>query len=196
MKKSLGPKIIVGATPLWVIGTYDSEDRPNLMTAAWVGVCCGDPPCLSVSLRKATYSHKSITEQKAFTVSIPSAAHARETDYVGIASGRDTDKWQTTGLTPAAGDLVHAPYVAEFPIVIECRLLHTFELGLHTQFVGEIVDVKAEESILAGDGSLDIERADPFFFVPGNANYYAIGQSVGKAFSVGADFRTRRKQRQ
>jgi flavin reductase (DIM6/NTAB) family NADH-FMN oxidoreductase RutF len=195
MKKSLGAKILAGATPTWVIGTYDSEGRPNLMTAAWVGVCCGDPPCLAVSLRKATYSHGNITAQKAFTVNIPSAIHAKEADYVGIASGRDTDKWQTTGLTPVAGDLVNAPYVAEFPIAIECRLIHTFELGLHTQFVGEIVDAKAEESIFGADGLLDMERADPFFFVPGSGDYYAISRKVGKAFSLGADLRVNRKPR-
>jgi len=71
MKQSLGAKIIVGATTVWVIGTYDGEGRPNFMTAAWGGVCCSDPPCLGVSLRKATYSYAAIAERKAFTVNIP-----------------------------------------------------------------------------------------------------------------------------
>jgi flavin reductase (DIM6/NTAB) family NADH-FMN oxidoreductase RutF len=192
MKQSFGASTLVGATTVWVIGTYDREGRPNLMTAAWGGVCCSDPPCLGVSLRKATYSYAGIAERKAFTVSIPSAGHVQETDYVGIASGRDTDKWQATGLTPERSEFVDAPYVAEFPLVLECRLLHTLELGLHTRFVGEIIDVKAEESVLGEDGSMDIERVDPFFYVPGKRTYYRIGPYLGKAHSIGAGLRRKR----
>ena len=195
MKKSLGAEIIVGATVVWVIGTYDGEGRPNLMTAAWGGVCCGVPPCVGVSLRKATYSHGNIVGQKAFTVNIPSTVHAKETDYVGIASGRDTDKWETTNLTPVRGDLVNAPYVAEFPIALECRLLHTMELGLHTHFIGEIMDVKAEESIFDDPGILNIEKVDPIFFIPGGRDYHAIGHRIGKPFSIGAGFHWNRKIR-
>ena len=192
MKQSLDASTLVGATTVWVIGTYDREGRPNIMTAAWGGVCCSDPPCIGVSLRKATYSYAAIVERKAFTVNIPSAGHVKETDYAGIASGRDADKWQSTGLTPERSELVDAPYVAEFPLVLECRLLHTLELGLHTRFIGEIVDVKAEESALGKDGSIDIERVDPFFYVPGKRTYYRIGPYFGKAHSIGTGLRKKR----
>jgi flavin reductase (DIM6/NTAB) family NADH-FMN oxidoreductase RutF len=194
MKQSLGAKIVVGATTVWVIGTYDREGKPNFMTAAWGGVCCSDPPCLGVSLRKATYSYAAIVERKAFTVNIPPARYVKETDYAGITSGRDTDKWQATGLTPERSTLVDAPYVAEFPLVLECRLLHALELGLHTRFIGEIADVKAEESVLGEDRSLDIERLDPFFYIPGKRTYYRIGSYLGKAHSIGAGLRKRRTQ--
>jgi flavin reductase (DIM6/NTAB) family NADH-FMN oxidoreductase RutF len=189
MKQSLGASTVVGATTVWVVGTYDREGRPNLMTAAWGGVCCSDPPCIGVSLRKATYSYAGIAERKAFTVSIPSAGYVKETDYAGIASGRDTDKWQATGLTPERSALVDAPYVAEFPLVIECRLLHALELGLHTRFIGEVLDVKAEGSVLGKDGTLNIERMDQFLYVPGKRTYYRIGPYIGKAHSIGADLR-------
>ena len=189
MKQSLGAKILVGATTVWVVGTYDKEGRPNLMTAAWGGVCCSDPPCIGVSLRKATYSYGSIKARNAFTVSVPSMKYAKETDYVGIASGKNTDKWQITGLTPIRSDVVDAPYVKEFPLVLECRLLHAIELGLHTRFIGEILDVKAEESVLTKDGALDIEEIDPFFYIPGNRTYYGIGRLLGKAHSMGAGLR-------
>jgi flavin reductase (DIM6/NTAB) family NADH-FMN oxidoreductase RutF len=192
MKQSLGAKIIVGATTVWVIGTYDREGRPNFMTAAWGGVCCSDPPCIGVSLRKATYSYAAIAARKAFSVNIPSADYVKETDYAGIISGRDTDKWQATGLTPERSTRVDAPYVAQFPLVLECRLLHTLELGLHTRFIGEIVDVKAEESVLGEDRSLDIERVDPFFYVPGNRTYYRVGPFLEKAHSIGAELRKAR----
>lgn len=191
MKQSLGATILVGATVVWVVGTYDKEGKPNIMTAAWGGVCCSEPPCIGVSLRKATYTYGAIVERKAFTVSIPSAGHAEETDYVGIVSGRNTDKWQATGLTPVRSDLVDAPYVAEFPLVLECKLLHTTELGLHTHFVGQIMDVKADESVLAPDGSLAVEEMDPFFYVPGNRAYYRTGPYLGKAHSIGAKLRNK-----
>jgi flavin reductase (DIM6/NTAB) family NADH-FMN oxidoreductase RutF len=189
MKQSLGANMIVGVTPVWVIGTYDREGRPNMMTTAWGGVCCSDPPCIGISLRKATYSYAGIIERNAFTVNIPSAGHVKETDYAGIASGRDADKWQATGLTPVRGQFVDAPYVSEFPLVLECKLLHTLEIGLHTRFIGEIVDVKADESVLAKDRSLDIESLDPFLYVPGKRAYYRIGHYIGKAHSIGKELR-------
>ncbi len=192
MKKSLGAKIFVGATTVWVVGTYDKEGRPNLMTAAWGGVCCSDPPCVGVSLRKATYSYGSIAGRKAFTVSIPSARHVKETDYIGIVSGRDTDKWQSAGLTPERGEFVDAPYVAEFPLVFECRLIHTLELGLHTRFIGEIVDVKADESVIGENGSIDIASMDPFLYIPGIRTYHRIGPYLGKAHSMGAELKKNR----
>ncbi len=189
MKRSLGAKIAVGATTVWVIGTYDKEGRPNLMTAAWGGVCCSVPPCVGVSLRKATYTHGNIRGRNAFTVSIPSADYVKETDYVGIVSGRDTDKWQAAGLTPMRSDVVDAPYVAEFPLVLECRLLRALELGLHTRFIGQVLDVKADESVLGEDGTLDIEKVNPFSYIPGNRTYYGIGRYLENAHSVGAQLR-------
>lgn len=189
MKQSLGAKILVGAVPVWVIGAYDKKGEPNLATAAWVGVCCSQPPCIGVSFRKATYSHGCIVERKAFTVSVPSVGHLKETDYVGIASGRDGDKWQTTGLTPVKSEIVDAPYVSEFPLILECRLIHTLELGLHTHFIGEILDVKADESVMEEKGNVDISKINPFFYVTGKRTYHEIGPHIGKAHSMGAELR-------
>jgi len=157
------------------------------MTVAWAGICCSAPPCISVSLRKATYSYGGIIENKAFTVSIPSEDHVKEADYFGLASGRDEDKFKTTGLTPVRSELVAAPYVGEFPFVLECKLLHSFEIGLHTMFVGEIVDIKAEESVLDENGNPDIEKIRPIIYGPGNRTYYGIGPDLGKAFSIGKE---------
>jgi flavin reductase (DIM6/NTAB) family NADH-FMN oxidoreductase RutF len=185
MKKSIGAKTIVYPTPVFVVGTYDDNDRPNVMTVAWGGICCSRPPCVAVSLRKATYSYGNIVRRKAFTVSIPSAAHAKEADYFGMASGRQQDKFSATGLTPVRSELVDAPYVKEFPLVLECKLLHTFELGLHTQFVGEIVDVKADETVLNEKGLPDIEKVQPLVFAPETHRYHAVGQLLGEAFSIG-----------
>jgi flavin reductase (DIM6/NTAB) family NADH-FMN oxidoreductase RutF len=187
MKRSMGAKTIVFPTPTWIVGTYDNEGKANGATVAWGGICCSEPPCVAVSLRKATYSYGNIVERKAFTVSVPSEMHAKQADYFGIASGRNVDKFAAAGLTAVKSDLVDAPYVAEFPLVLECRLVHTFELGLHTQFVGQIIDAKADEDVLDDAGAPAIDKVRPFVFSPGNRTYYGIGEQIGKAFSIGKE---------
>ncbi len=184
MKKSIGAKPTPMTAPVWAVGTYDAEGKPNIMTAAWAGICCSKPPCIYVSLRKATYSYASIVQRGAYTVSVPSLTYIKEMDYAGIASGRDVDKFAVAGLTAVHSDLVDAPYVAEFPLVMECKLLHTIELGLHTQFIGEVLDVKVDETLLTETGKLDIARMGLFVFT---GDYYAVGDFAGKAFSIGKD---------
>ncbi len=184
MKKSLGVKPLVYPTPVFVVGTYDREGKPNVMTASWAGICCSRPLCVAVSLRKATYSHGNIVARKAFTVSLPSVGQVRAADFFGTVSGRNTDKLATARLTPVRSELVDAPYVQEFPLVLECRLAHTFELGLHTEFVGEVLDVKAEEAVLRADGEPDLRKLQPLVFAPGVEEYYAIGDRVAAAFTV------------
>lgn len=187
MKESIGAKTIIYPTPALVIGTYDMEGKPNVMTAAWAGICCSVPPCVGVSLRKATYTYGNIMERKAFTVNVPSEDFAKETDYFGIASGRDVDKLSKAGLNPVRSKIVDAPYVKEFPLVLECKLLQAVEIGLHTQFIGEILDVKAESDIIGNDDLPDISKVRPFIFAPESRNYYSIGKLLGKAFSIGRD---------
>lgn len=189
MKKSIGAKTILYPVPVLVVGTYDSQGRPNVMTAAWGGICCSSPPCVAVSLRKATYSYGNLIERKAFTISIPSEKYIKEVDYFGMVSGRSGDKFKATGLTPVKAEMVEAPYVGEFPFALECRLLHTVEIGLHTQFVGEVLDIKADEEALGENGLLDIERVRPFSFVPESREYYGTGPRLGKAFSMGRDIK-------
>jgi len=186
MKKSMGAKTLIFPMPVWVVGSYDKDGKPNAMTVAYGGICCGEPPCVAVSLRKATYSHGCITARKAFTVNVATEMHVREADYFGIASGKNTDKFAVTGLTPIRSDLVDAPYIAEFPLILECRLAHTFELGLHTQFVGEIVDVKVDEAILEGD-SPNIEKVKPLIYATQMRRYYGIGKHLGDGYVTGKE---------
>ncbi len=185
MKTSLGPQTILQPTPVWLVGTYDDAGKPNVMAAAWGGICCSRPPCLAVSLRAATYSHGSLTARGAFTVSVATEPIARQADYAGIASGRETDKFAAAGLTAVRSGLVEAPYVEESPLVAECRLVATHNLGLHTQFVGEILDVKADESVLDQDGNPDMRKVAPLLFAPGATQYYGVGEVVGTAFEIG-----------
>jgi len=185
VKRSLGPKTLLFPAPTWVVGTYDGEGKPNAMTAAWGGICCSHPPCLAVSLRKATYTYSAILNRKAFTVSVPSEDHAREADFFGIASGRDVDKFAAAGLTPVRSALVDAPYVGEFPMAAECRLLKTVEIGGHTQFIGEILDVKVDEAVCDDAGVPDIGKVRPVVFAPEARVYHGIGRLLGRAFSLG-----------
>lgn len=168
-------------TPVWLIGTYDEKNKPNLMTAAWGGICCSRPPCIQVSLRAATYSHGNIKKRKAFTVNIPSDEYWKEADYIGIASGRDTDKIADTGLTITRSELVDAPVVEECGLILECKLKETVELGLHTMFVGEIIDVKVDTSALS-DGKPDIKKIKPVIYDTCQSGYFSVGEKISPAF--------------
>lgn len=189
MKKSLGPKCLVYPAPVLVIGSYDSSGKPNLMTAAWGGICCSDPPSITISLRKSRYTYQNIMERKGFTVNIPSEEHAEEADYVGMVSGKDEDKFSATGLTEEKAEFVDAPYVKEFPVVLECRLTDTHEVGVHTQFIGTIVDVKADESVLDEKELPLLEKVKPVIYAPESYTYYGTGQLIGPAFSLGDKFK-------
>ena len=190
MMKSLGAKTLIYPVPVLVIGTYDKAGKPNVMTASWGGICCSQPPCVAVSLRNVTQSHGNILERQAFTISIPSEKHVKAVDYFGLVSGRNVDKFGVTGLTPVKGEFVDAPYVAEFPLVVECAVVQVHELGLHTQFIGEIKDVKVDEGCLDEEGHIDIRKLDPIAFALGDATgeYFALGAPIGPAFSIGKIF--------
>lgn len=185
MKQSLGAQTLLFPTPVLMVGSYDKAGKPNLMTAAWGGICCSEPPCITVSLRKARYSYDSILARKAFTVGIADEAHLTAADYAGIASGRGVDKFVVAGLTAVRSELVDAPYADEFPLVLECRLLQTLELGIHTQFIGEIVDVKADRRVLRSDGLPDISLVKPLVYDTAHKGYHAVGPLLDRAFSSG-----------
>lgn len=185
MKQSLGAKTILCPLPVLVVGSYDESGRPNVMTISWGGICCSDPPCAAVSVRKNRYSFGGIVKNEAFTINVPSAAQVRAADYVGTYSGRDEDKFAALGLTAVRSDLVNAPYVEEFPLVLECALRHTIEIGVHTQFIGEIMDVKIEADVLDEKGRLDVAKLQPFIYAAGEGGYWAVGDCIGRSYSVG-----------
>jgi len=185
MKRSLGAKTFVYPAPVMMLGTYDEYGRATLMAAAWGGVCCSKPPCVSIALRKATYTYTNLMVRKAFTLGIPGEDQLREADYCGIYSGRDEDKLAALGLTAVKAERVDAPYAEEFRLVLECELRHHLELGLHTLFVGEVLDAKADEAVVAGDGKPDLAKLRPLVYAPVHREYHAWGDRLGKAFSVG-----------
>ena len=177
-KKSLGVRSEVYPKPAFVIGSYDKSGKPNIMTAAWAGICNSNPLSIAVSMRPATYSYHNVTESKAFTVNIPSSEMARYVDYAGRFSGRDVDKFKETGLTPVKGEFVNAPYVKEFPIVIECELTTYHELGSHRQFIGKVIDVKVDEAILNAEGRVDVNLLNPLIY--GGGKYFETGKYIAE----------------
>lgn len=185
MKKSFGAKTLIFPTPAWCVGSFDKAGNPNIMTIAWGGICCSQPPCVTISLRKATYTYGNIMERQAYTLNVPSEKYVKETDYFGMVSGKNTDKFKKSGFTPVKSDYVDAPYVKEFPMVLECKVIHHYEIGLHTHFVGEIMDVKIEEEMLTDEGKPDIEKIRPIVYSPEAQKYHGIGEFIGKAFEIG-----------
>jgi flavin reductase (DIM6/NTAB) family NADH-FMN oxidoreductase RutF len=157
--------------------------KPNLITIAWIGSVCSEPPMLSIAVRPERYSHALIKATGEFAVNVPSVDQARVTDWCGVVSGRDVDKFAGAGLTPAAGLKVACPIVMECPLNIECRVRKSLELGSHTLFLSEVVAVQVSSQLVDARGRLDLQRAGLVAFAHGH--YFALGRHLGHfGFSV------------
>lgn len=188
MKRSFGARAAAYPLPVFVVGSYDHKGKPNAMVAAWGGICSSDPPSIAISIRPSRYTYRNLMEKMAFTISIPSAKYMTETDFFGIESGESTDKFAVTGLTPLRAEHVNAPCIAEFPVVLECRVTKHVKIGAHTQFIGEILDVKIDESMLDSEGKPDLARLQLIGFDVFRSEYYTTGPVIGRAFSAGRKY--------
>ena len=155
-----------------------------MLTVAWAGTICSDPAMLSVSLRPERFSYGLIKETMEFTVNLTTADMAHATDWAGVRSGRDFDKWRETRLTPAEGVKVSCPSIVESPLSIECRVRQIIPLGSHHMFIAEVVNVLAEESLIDPEtGAFRLESANLMAYSHGA--YYSLGEKLGKfGFSV------------
>lgn len=159
------------------------EWKPNLITIAWAGTVCTNPPMLSISVRPERYSHEIIRQTGEFVVNLPTIKQANTTDWCGVVSGRDHDKFEKTGLTPAPALEVKCPIVLECPVNIECKIRQTLELGSHTLFIAEVVAVQVSENLIDSKGKLCLEKAGLITYVHGA--YVALGAYLGHfGFSV------------
>lgn len=170
-KLSLGVRNMIFPEPAMVIGSYDSLGKPNIMTAAWFGVANSRPFKVAVSLRPATYSYHCIMASQAFTVNVPDASLISYVRFAGKYSGKDMNKFDETGLTAIRSEYVNAPYIEEFPIVLECKLTEYHDLGSHRQFIGEVVDTKIDERLLDEEGKVNMDLFDPVIY--GQGKYYS-----------------------
>ena len=173
------PSTILYPLPAAMISCADAEGQPNIITLAWVGTVASAPPQVAIGVRPSRHSHRIIAASGEFVVNIPSASQLHATDYCGSVSGREVDKFAACGLTPGpASKLKYAPIIAECPANIECKVAHSLNLGSHTLFIGQVVAVQVEESVLDEEGQIDYQRARPFAYV--NRNYYALGDLLGQ----------------
>jgi flavin reductase (DIM6/NTAB) family NADH-FMN oxidoreductase RutF len=158
----------------------------NIITIAWAGVVNSRPPMIGVSMRAETHSHRLIAEHGEFTINIPHEGILRETDVCGVVSGADTDKFAHAHLTKLPSRRVAAPIVGEAIINLECTVRHTLELGSHTLFIGEVVEVHVDDAVLDPKGKVNIDLARPFIYCPLIHEYRSMGEKLGKyGFSKG-----------
>ena len=182
-KVVVDPMRPVYPTPAALITCVAPDGKPNIIALGEVfNVSLRRPPIVGLAIRKATWSHGLIAATKEFVVNLPTTAILRETDLCGTRSGRDTDKFAESGLTPVAADKVRPPLIKECPVNIECRLISLQEMGDHDLFLGEVLAVHADESVLDADGRVSPAKLDTFVFMyncghPGE--YWSLGRKIG-----------------
>jgi flavin reductase (DIM6/NTAB) family NADH-FMN oxidoreductase RutF len=184
MKISIDKKTLVYTHPVFVVGSYDEKDTPNMMVAAWAGVCSSEPPSINISIRKPRKTYTNILLNNSFTVNIPPVKYVKEADFTGVATGKKVNKFDATKLTAVKSELVNAPYVQEFPLNLICKLKQHIDLGVHTMFIGEVLDVLVDESACDAQGIPDIRKIDPFIFDSASRAYYSIGERLINAYTI------------
>lgn len=186
MKKSLGAQPAIFPMPVLIVAAYDAEGIVQAMNAAWGTICGHDKVALCIDEGHATT--KAIRQTGAFTVALADESHMAEADYLGIATGNKmADKFAKSGLTATRAAHVNAPVIDEFPVSLECELAEVVQTEHAHLVVGTIVDVLAEEDVLAEDGKVDVRKAGLLSFDQFQRAYVSAGQQVAKAWNVGAD---------
>ncbi len=156
------------------VGTVEEG---NIMTAAWTGILCSDPPKTYVSVRPSRHSHAILTETREFVINLPMASQAKETDYCGIYTGAKVNKFEKCHFTAIPSEKISSPTIAECPLALECRVTDIVSLGTHDMFVADIVSVSVDDRLLDEGGKLHMERADLLAYAHGE--YYALGRRIG-----------------
>ena len=178
-KKSLKPSATLFPVPVVMVTSQDEGSRANIITLAWVGVVNSIPPMIGIAMQPSRYSSKIIKKTREFVVNIPSEDLLRATDFCGTASGENIDKFETTGLTGVPAERIKAPLIAQCPVNLECVVKQVVPLGSHDLFIGEVVALHVEETILRQDGSINIEKAIPFVYCPGAREYRGLHRVIG-----------------
>ena len=177
-KISFKPGNMLYPLPAVMVSVTDKAGRSNIITVAWAGTVCTNPPMVGISVRPSRYSHHMIAETGEFVINLTTEELAFATDYCGVRSGRDTDKWKEAKLTPVKSDLVKAPCIAESPVNIECRVVKTEQMGSHDLFLAEVVAVHVDDRYMDEKGSFHLENAKPIVY--SHAGYYDLGKRIGK----------------
>ncbi len=170
---------MLAPVPVVLVSCGNQELGTNIITIAWAGTVCSDPAMVSISVRKSRYSHRLIKETGEFVVNMTSVDLLRATDWCGVKSGKDVDKWEAMGLTAIASKTVGAPSIGESPVSLECKVRQVIELGSHDMFIGEVTQVRADQRYInENSGALDMGKIGMICYAHGE--YYAVGKKIGR----------------
>ena len=175
-KKERKGDVALFPLPVVLVTCVDKKGKPNIITLAWAGVVCSEPPMISISIRPHRHSYSLIKEAGEFTVNVPTADIVKETDICGMVSGRDTDKFGLTKLTPEPASHIKSPLIKECPVNLECKVKSSVLLGTHEVFLAEVIAVHIDESVMTA-GKIDYAKAKPFSYNLGE--YWSIKEKIG-----------------
>lgn len=183
-KVSFKPGTLIYPLPAVMVSCGDINGEMNILTVAWTGTICSDPPMCYISVRKERHSHAIISRTGEFVINLTTVALAYATDWCGVKSGRDFNKFREMRLTPERGQVVRAPLIAQSPLNIECRVTEIKPLGSHDMFLAEVVAVDADEKLIdKATGAFQLNHAQPLAYSHGR--YYGLGERLGGfGFSV------------
>lgn len=164
--------------PVVMVSMADRDGKFNIITIAWAGTVCTNPPMVSISVRPSRFSHHMLMESREFVINLTTKELVFATDYCGVKSGREVDKWKELHLTPLASQEVAAPSIAESPVNIECKVERVEHLGSHDLFLASVVAVRVDNRYMDQNGSFHLEKAQPIVYSHGE--YYDLGAKLGK----------------
>ena len=185
------PGYMLYPLPAVLVTVADENGKDNIITVAWAGTVCTNPPMVSISVRPERYSYAMLCETKEFVINLTTEKMAFATDYCGVKSGRDVDKFKETKLTREQASHVGAPLIKESPVSIECRVREIQELGSHSLFLADVLAVHVESDYMDEKGKFDLAKAQPMVYSHGE--YYGIGKKLG---TFGYSIKKRRKKKQ
>lgn len=169
---------MLNPVPAVMVSVADKEGNANILTVAWAGTICTNPPMLSISVRPERYSYHMIKETNEFVVNLTTKDLVKETDFCGVRSGRDVDKYKELGLTKSKMEHVSAPGIAESPVNIECKVRKIEELGSHHMFIADVVGVVVDDKYFDETNRFHINDTNLIMYSHGE--YFALGEKLGK----------------
>ena len=176
-KQSWKPGNMVYPLPAVMVSCTDGKGNDNIITVAWVGTICTNPPMVSISVRPERHSYQMIKDTGEFVINLTTEKLAFATDFCGVRSGKNFDKFKETGLTKEPADVVKAPMILESPVSIECRVKEIKELGSHHMFIADVVAVHADERYMDENNKFDLSKSQPIVYSHGE--YLGVGNKIG-----------------
>lgn len=177
-KQHWKPGNMLNPVPAVMVSVTDKEGKSNIITVAWAGTVCTNPPMVSISVRPSRYSYQILEETGEFVINLTNESLVKACDYCGVVSGRDIDKFAKTGLTPIPMEHVHAMGIDESPVNMECKITEKRELGSHTMFIAEVVGVTVDDQYMDETGKFHINESGLVMYSHGE--YFALGKKLGK----------------